>query len=237
MVNLKCRGTSRLVAAILCGFCVLLFCQCTKKNNAKSAEIHLLLNRHPFTESILRFIPEYERKTGVKVNTLLLSEEEYFEIIADKTASLFSVSCETGPILARRDNRERQRYARFGEEIGTAFQIADDLLDFVGDPKITGKEPGIDVMNGHVTLPLIYTLKKANEASRREIIGVLKEGNHEESFGRIHTYVEESGGLDYASRRASELSEQALESIVSIGRSVYYDSLVNIVRFAVARAS
>jgi geranylgeranyl pyrophosphate synthase len=76
-----------------------------------------------------------------------------------------------------------------------------------------------------------------NEASRREIIGVLKEGNREGSFGRIHTYVEESGGLDYASRRASEMSEKALESIVNIGQSVYYDSLVNIVRFAVARAS
>ena len=166
-----------------------------------------------------------------------LSEEEYFEIIADKTASLFSVSCETGPILAGRENLERRRYARFGEEIGTAFQIADDLLDFVGDPQITGKERGNDVMNGLVTLPLIHTLKHVNEASRREIIGVLKDGNREESFNRIHAYVEQSGGLDYASQRASELSERALDSIVSIGGSVYYDSLVNIVRFAVARAS
>jgi len=86
MANLKYRISSRLVAAILCAFCVLLFCQCSK-NNPKSAEIHLLLNRHPFTESILRFIPEYERKTGVKVSTLLLSEEEYFEKLITELSS------------------------------------------------------------------------------------------------------------------------------------------------------
>ncbi|MBN1568690.1 MAG: hypothetical protein JXA73_12655, partial [Acidobacteria bacterium] len=86
MSNLNCRFTFRLVAAILCMFCVLLFCQCSK-NNLKSAEIHLLLNRHPFTESILRFIPEYERQTGVQVSALLLSEEEYFEKLITELSS------------------------------------------------------------------------------------------------------------------------------------------------------
>ena len=166
-----------------------------------------------------------------------LSEDEYFDIIADKTASLFAVSCETGPILARKDAAERKRFADFGEKIGTAFQVADDLLDFVGDPEVTGKEPGIDVLNGHVTLPLIYSLKTVGEPSRREIIGILKEHEGEESFDRIHAFVHETGGLDYASRRASELSEQALDSISHVGRSVYMDSLTGMVRFAVARAS
>ena len=87
MAYLKCLITPGLAAAILCGFCVLFFCQCTKKNNPNSVEIHLLLNRHPFTESILRFIPEYERKTGVKVSTLLLSEEEYFEKLITELSS------------------------------------------------------------------------------------------------------------------------------------------------------
>lgn len=166
-----------------------------------------------------------------------LSEEEYFDIIADKTASLFSVSCETGPILARRDASVRKRFAEFGEKVGTAFQVADDLLDFVGDPEITGKELGIDVFNGHVTLPLIYSLRSVGEPSRREIIHLLKEKEGESSFERIHSFVHESGGLDYASRRASELSEQALDSISHVGQSIYLDSLTGMVRFAVARAS
>ncbi|MEW5795256.1 MAG: polyprenyl synthetase family protein [Candidatus Zixiibacteriota bacterium] len=166
-----------------------------------------------------------------------LSEEEYFDIIADKTASLFAVSCATGPILAGQDAAEQRCFSDFGERIGTAFQVADDLLDFVGDPAITGKEPGIDVLNGHVTLPLIYSLKTVGEASRREIVGILKSGEDEDSFDRVFAFVQECGGLDYASRRAFDLSEQAIESIAHVGRSVYYDSLANMVRYAVARAS
>jgi len=166
-----------------------------------------------------------------------LSEEEYFEIIADKTASLFSISCEAGPILAGRDAAERRRFSDFGENIGTAFQVADDLLDFVGDPEETGKELGIDALNGYVTLPLIYSLRSVNEASGREIIKSLGDDNGEETFEKIYSFVEEQGGLDYTSRRATELSERALESIVSVGPSVYYESLTNLVRYTVARAS
>ena len=87
MRNLKRRMPLRLMASILCGLCVLLFCQCTRKNSQKPVEIHLLLNRHPFTEAILRFIPEYEQKTGIKVTTLLLSEEEYFEKLITELSS------------------------------------------------------------------------------------------------------------------------------------------------------
>jgi len=96
-----------------------------------------------------------------------LSEEEYMSIIADKTASLFTVSCEAGPILTNSAVAERRRLAKFGEKIGTAFQIADDLLDFVGNAEDTGKEPGNDVMTGKMTLPMIYSLRKINKASRR----------------------------------------------------------------------
>lgn len=168
-----------------------------------------------------------------------LSEDEYLDIIADKTASLFAVSCETGPILNLRPNDERRRFADFGEKIGTAFQIADDLLDFVGDPQDTGKEPGNDVLNGQVTLPLIYSLRKVNEASNREIVKYLKsgKGEAEDKFARINAFVKENGGLDYTYRKARELGESALDSISGVGESVYYDSLTGMVRYAVARAS
>ncbi|MBU0985496.1 MAG: polyprenyl synthetase family protein, partial [candidate division Zixibacteria bacterium] len=166
-----------------------------------------------------------------------LSEEEYLEIIADKTASLFSVSCETGPILTRRDVSERERFANFGESIGTAFQIADDLLDFEGDSEVTGKEPGNDILSGKVTLPLIYSLKKVNEASGKEIIDMLRKRKDMESFERVHTFITENGGIDYAYRRASELCEQAIDSIGSIGNSGYASALSDIVRYTVSRAS
>lgn len=166
-----------------------------------------------------------------------LSEEEYLEIISDKTASLFAVSCETAPILSGQGQKERQRLASFGENIGTAFQIADDLLDFVGDPDQTGKEPGNDVINGRVTLPLIHSLKQVGEQSGREIIALLKKNSDHETFVKVQAFVIENGGLEYAYGRADELAERSLENIVPFEGSVYYESLTEMVRFTTARAS
>ena len=166
-----------------------------------------------------------------------LSEEEYLSIIADKTASLFTVSCEAGPILTQLGARERQRFATFGEKVGTAFQIADDLLDFVGDPDVTGKQPGNDVMTGKVTLPLIYSLKKVNKASRSEIMKYLKDDGHEASFEKVHDFVHENGGIDYAYKKADRLSNQGLDAISRVEDSVYYESLASLVDYATRRAS
>jgi len=165
-----------------------------------------------------------------------LSEEEYINIIADKTASLFNVSCETGPILNNRNDRDRKKFASFGEKVGIAFQIADDLLDYVGDSDITGKQPGIDVMTGQMTLPLIYSLKKASQSSRKEIIGIIK-NSKEESFEKVYNFVSETGGIDYAYRKANELGQQGLDEIISVRNSVYFERLENMVNFTTARVS
>ncbi|HUV31607.1 MAG TPA: polyprenyl synthetase family protein [Acidobacteriota bacterium] len=166
-----------------------------------------------------------------------LSEEEYLEIIADKTASLFAVSCETGPILTERSGRDRARFARFGEKVGTAFQVIDDLLDYVGDPQVTGKEPGNDVLNGKVTMPLIHSLKQVGEAGRREIVRYLREDADGDSFHRVYDFVTENGGIDYAYQRADQLCREGLESISPLEQSRYADSLLDLVRYTVARTS
>lgn len=166
-----------------------------------------------------------------------LSEEEYLDIIADKTASLFSVSCESGPILTGRKTGERQRLASFGENVGKAFQIVDDLLDYEGDTDITGKPPGNDLVNGKVTLPLIHALKQVNNASAREIVSFLKKNDSEHAFEHIHKFVSENGGIEYALRRADELALHGLEQMDSFKRSVYYNSLTDLVRFTTARVS
>lgn len=173
-----------------------------------------------------------------EIGNFNLSEDEYLSIIADKTASLFSVSCETGPILGNCARRDRQRFAKFGERIGTAFQIADDLLDFVGDQDVTGKKPGNDVMTGMVTLPLIHAMSQANKLSREEIRKYLRKGtDDEEAFGHILQFVTENGGIEYAYKKADSLCNQGLEAISSLPTSVYADSLNNMVRFTTARAS
>jgi len=166
-----------------------------------------------------------------------LSEDEYLSIIADKTASLFAVSCEAGPILKKRKPSERQRFATFGEKVGTAFQIADDLLDFVGDAEVTGKEPGNDVLTGKVTLPLIYSLRKVSKASRREVVERLRNNGGRDSFEFVYEFVAENGGIDYAYRRAAQLSQQGLESINGIQDSIYLESLTNMVQYATTRVS
>lgn len=167
-----------------------------------------------------------------------LSEDEYVSIIADKTASLFSVSCETGPILKKREEKQRQSFAEFGEKIGIAFQIADDLLDFVGDLESTGKEPGNDVMTGKVTLPLIYAFKKSGKSTCKEMINHLGNNQHDQdSFEQVFKFVNETGGIDYAYKRAAELSIQGLEAIADMGESEYRHSLSNMVQFTIRRAS
>ncbi len=166
-----------------------------------------------------------------------LSEDEYLNIIADKTASLFNVTCETGPILGGRSRQIRRQMSLFGERVGTAFQIVDDLLDFVGDPDVTGKEPGNDVLTGKVTLPLIHALKRVSTAGRREIVTLLKDNESQESFEKVYTFVQDQGGIEYAYRRADELSHEGLDAVASMNGSQYFDCLVSMVRFTLARAS
>lgn len=167
-----------------------------------------------------------------------LSEEEYLKIIADKTASLFSVACEAGPILAEQNSRTRERFAGFGEKIGVAFQIADDLLDFVGDADITGKEPGNDIMTGKVTLPLIFTLRNGGRSRSREIKSILGDnGASREGFKTILKYVIDSGGIDYANKMAARIAHEGFERIGDLADSVYYRSLSGMVEFSTSRAS
>ncbi|HOP07446.1 MAG TPA: polyprenyl synthetase family protein [candidate division Zixibacteria bacterium] len=166
-----------------------------------------------------------------------LSEDEYLTVIADKTASLFTVSCEAGPILTNQQKSERNRLATFGEKIGIAFQIADDLLDYVGDAETTGKEPGNDVLTGKVTLPLIYSLQKAKAKVRKEVLALLKADETEDKFQRVYEFVSDTGGIDYAYKRAADTAQQGLDAISRLHKSAYLDSLVSMVEFTTRRAS
>jgi octaprenyl-diphosphate synthase len=166
-----------------------------------------------------------------------LSEEEYLKIIADKTASLFSVSCEAGPILAGQNGGIRKDFAGFGENVGVAFQIADDLLDYTGDVGITGKKPGNDVINGKVTLPLIYSLRNGEKRKNREMLEILGNGIGENGFHKIREYVTESGGIEYAYRRAAEIANNGTRVVHGMKESAYHSSLLGLVEFSTSRIS
>ena len=164
-----------------------------------------------------------------------LPENEYIKIISDKTASLFAVSCESGPILKNSPDKVRRNFREFGENIGIAFQIADDLLDCVGTSDKTGKLPGNDLTQGKVTLPLIYSLSKSSKKTRTEITNLLNNGINEKGISRVLKFMTEQGGIDYTYSIARTYSDRAGNIIDSLRDNVYSRTLRDILNFTVTR--
>jgi octaprenyl-diphosphate synthase len=164
-----------------------------------------------------------------------LNEKDYLKIISDKTASLFATACEAGPILKKADRRDRKRFYNFGENIGIAFQIADDLLDYVGDTRKIGKSVGADLIQGKVTLPLIYALSNSSTKTRREITKSLNDGIKKRGINKILQFVTEQGGIDYAYRAAHKFSQRAGNFCDKMKNNIYRRTLRQILDFTVAR--
>lgn len=164
-----------------------------------------------------------------------LPEDEYIKIISDKTASLFAVSCEAGPILKKSSAKVRRSFREFGENIGIAFQIADDLLDCIGNSEKTGKIPGNDLTQGKVTLPLIYSISKSSQKTRREITDLLNNGINKKGISRVLKFITEQGGIDYTYSIARSYSERAGNIIDSLKDNIYSRTLRDILNFTVTR--
>jgi len=163
-----------------------------------------------------------------------LDEKSYLDIIREKTASLFSVSCESGVILSKRNNHN-QNFQSYGENFGIAFQITDDLLDLIGKREKTGKELGNDLKEGKITLPLIYAFKRSSQKAKKEIIKLIENNFDHNGFFEILNFVQNQGGVDYAKSRAFEFGESALDFISDLKDSESKDSLINLVNFMVNR--
>ncbi len=144
------------------------------------------------------------------------AEEEYDLLIQAKTASLLSGACEVGALRAL--PAERTALRRFGEALGMAFQIVDDLLDYIGDPSVTGKPTGSDLREHKVTLPLIAALPRMQAEERRRVNRLMETAEpSDDQIGEIIEAVRDAGGFDYARGRALRLAEQAdteLEALV-----------------------
>ncbi len=139
---------------------------------------------------------------------LQYSEEEYDLLIRSKTASLVSGACEVGALRAA--PAERAALRRFGMALGMAFQIVDDLLDYVGDASVTGKPSGSDLREHKVTLPLIAALPRMGSADREEVDRLMRTAEPSESqIQGVIASVADAGGLDYARDRAVRLAQQA----------------------------
>jgi len=164
-----------------------------------------------------------------------LNEKSYLNIIREKTASLFSVACESGAILSSSEDGSREKFKIYGENFGIAFQIRDDLLDLVGKSEKTGKEPGNDLKEGKITLPLIYSLKKTSAVKRKEMVKILDDGFDQDGFNKVLLFVKEEKGVEYAHCKAEEYGDQALHNLSHLDGSQYKKALADLVRFAVKR--
>lgn len=167
-------------------------------------------------------------------DALELTEEEYDRLIAAKTASLMSAACELGALLG--DETYREPLARFGRELGMAFQIADDLLDITETEAITGKPAGQDLREHKVTLPLIAALKQMDSKSRKEVEAFYADPEpSDEGIARVVHLVREFGGLDYARERAEEYGDRAHTALREIPDSESVESLRDAVSHAIGR--
>jgi octaprenyl-diphosphate synthase len=164
-----------------------------------------------------------------------VTEEQYFDILRRKTAFLFSACCEIGAILGGAEPAEQRALRDYGMNLGTAFQLVDDLLDFTSFDDALGKAAGVDLLEGKVTLPLIYLLEE-EPGMKTAMQTVMREGNYRE-FPRavLLRAAEKAGALERARARAASCAEAAAGTLNDIRPSKYADALRSIPAFILER--
>lgn len=167
-------------------------------------------------------------------DALDFDEDDYYRLIESKTASLIAASCELGALVGRGELRER--LARFGRELGMAFQIADDLLDYTSDESQTGKPSGLDLREHKVTLPLIAILPTLSPAERAELEAFFRDPEpREDTLASIVGLVRERGGLDHARERALEYARRAGDALGGLPEGPVLNALRESIAYAVER--
>ena len=194
-------------------------------------EFHLL----EIVSRAVREISEGELLQIEKARRLDIQEDVYFEIIRQKTASLIAACCQAGTASVNQDPELNKTMYKFGETIGLAFQIKDDLFDYQKSDVI-GKPTGIDIKEQKMTLPLIHVLSKASSADKRYIINTVKKHHkNPRKVNKLIDFVVEQGGLDYASNKMHELHAEAREMLLKLPKNEARDSLENLVDYVINR--
>lgn len=148
-----------------------------------------------------------------KTRKLDIDEETYFRVITDKTASLLETCCQIGAMSCTSDEKLHEAMRVFGESIGIAFQIRDDILDYEGTASLIGKPVGGDIKEKKITLPLIYALKQVDKSEANRIKKLLKNGNKKSSVTEIINFVKENKGIDYSLDTALQYSNKAKDAL------------------------
>jgi len=169
-------------------------------------------------------------------NRLDLTEAEYMRVIEEKTACLMSAGCELGALAAGGDAGARRALGRFGHAVGLAFQITDDIFDYLGAESVMGKAMGSDLDGGKITLPLINALRNAPDRDRSQMVDLIR--NQEFRNGHwadVVRFVTENGGVSYSQARSMELADRAESELKHVPDTDARESLRDALRYAVTR--
>jgi len=182
----------------------------------------------------VREIIEGELLQSEKARRLDITEEIYFEIIRQKTATLIASCCGVGASSAGAPKDVVENMHLFGEKTGIAFQIKDDLFDY-GDVSI-GKPRGIDIKEKKMTLPLIYALSKASKSEKRKIIYIIKkQSDKPDKVKEVIDFVKRNGGIEYATEVMHRYVKEAREIVAPFPKSEYKTSLDMLITFVIER--
>ncbi|EKF54400.1 Trans-hexaprenyltranstransferase [Galbibacter marinus] len=169
-----------------------------------------------------------------KARRLDITEEVYYEIIRQKTATLIAACCSLGACSVAPESQEVEKMRKFGELIGMAFQVKDDLFDYTDGP--IGKPTGIDIKEQKMTLPLIYALNQSDKSERKWLINSVKRHNKDKRRVReVIQYVKQKGGMEYAESKMLDFQQQALAILEDFEESSYKASLKQMVNYVIER--
>jgi len=167
---------------------------------------------------------------------LRFTEREYYDLIRSKTASLMRTACELGALSGAR--KYGVALGTFGENLGMAFQITDDLLDYREEMETTGKPSGLDLREHKVTLPLIHALRAMSASSRQEVERLFdSETVTDDDIASVVRIVDENGGFDYARARGDEFAERAHDALADLPDTVARRSLTASISYVMERHS
>lgn len=187
------------------------------------------------TSSTVKRMSEGELLQISKTRKLDNDEETYFKIISDKTASLLSTCCEIGARAATDDPNKIEAMRTYGENLGIAFQIRDDILDYIGSHSLLGKPLGGDIKEKKITLPLIHSLKKSSTDEAKQIIKILKSDEKKMDVRTVQKFVEKHGGIEYADSVAKKIAEKANNALAIFENSEAKKALEDLVTFVIER--
>jgi len=182
----------------------------------------------------VRRMSEGELLQVEKSRLLDIDEETYFQIISDKTASLISACTKSGTLSVTDDEAVVERMEKYGETLGLAFQIRDDLFDYSEED--AGKPVGIDLEEKKMTLPLIAALREADRSKRRRILNLVDQDDKDrDDLHQIATFVSRQGGIEYARSRMKALADEAQSLLTDLPPSDARTSLAGLTQFAIQR--